>query len=249
MERVRDFFRKGIINPFTLLASATLGALTILGFLVVPSILTPVADMRIEPQHGVVKENDTFKVSIIVESATPVNVFAGELHFDPRILEVTGINYNTSIADLWAEEPWYSNGEGTLKFIGGTTMKGGFFGTGSLVTITYRTKQVGEGVLSIREATILQHDGLGTEAILEEPLDALFTIEAREQNVLTTNNTAATYKVVEEPPSTDVNDDGKQTLADISIFMLNIVGNDERFDFNLDGEVDTKDLSILLDAE
>lgn len=55
------------------------------------------------------------------------------------------------------------------------------------------------------------------------------------------------YEVLEKAPSTDLNNDGKQTIADISIFMLNIVGNNARYDFNLDGSVDLRDLTILLE--
>jgi hypothetical protein len=48
---------------------------------------------------------------------------------------------------------------------------------------------------------------------------------------------------------TDLNEDGKQTISDVSIFMINMVGDDPRFDFNRDGDVDAKDLSIMMSAQ
>ena len=43
-----------------------------------------------------------------------------------------------------------------------------------------------------------------------------------------------------------INGDGKVTMADASILMLNLLSEDPRYDFNLDGEVDTNDLEILI---
>ena len=77
---------------------------------------------------------------------------------------------------MWAEKPWYENGAGTIKFIGGTTRKGGFFGTGSLITITFRAHGTGDAVVRVRDARILAHDGLGTDVPLGEPIDSLFSV-------------------------------------------------------------------------
>ena len=47
----------------------------------------------------------------------------------------------------------------------------------------------------------------------------------------------------------DLNGDGKHTVADISIFLLNLSSDNPRFDFNLDGEVGAKDLSVIMNAK
>ncbi len=44
----------------------------------------------------------------------------------------------------------------------------------------------------------------------------------------------------------DVNSDGKVTLEDISIFMVEWVKQNNRYDFNNDGSMTFKDFSILL---
>ncbi len=243
---------RGVVAPGAVLASAIVAFLSIIGFLVVPIATEPLADMHITPLHGTVLVGETFTVSIKVTAKTPVNVFKGDLGFDQTKLSVESIDYNTSIADLWAKAPWYENGDGTIGFIGGTTMKGGFLGDGTLMTVTFKTVSAGDAPIHFHEARILEHDGLGTDAPLSESIDSIFTVE---QSVLDTQTIAepessvANIMVVNEPPTTDLSGDGKQTLADISIFMLNMLGTDARFDFNLDGSVDTKDLSIIMSAK
>jgi len=242
-------FHAGNVLPVSLIASALIGFLAIASVLVFPFSTSVVADMRLSPTSRTVGVGETFDVSVVVEARVPVNVFAGDLMFDKDTLEVEAINYNTSIADLWAEEPWYSNGEGTLNFAGGTTRSGGFSGTDTLLTITFKTLKEGAGALVISKAQILQHDGLGTNAELAPTIDALFTIEDEEspqENLVQRSTLPASYAVVTTPPSTDLNGDGKQSIADVSIFLMNMGGDPQRFDFNLDGKVNLKDFNIIL---
>lgn len=215
-------------------------------------LIPPETDMRIEPQRGSYLVGDTFKVDVVVSSETPVNVFKGEVRFDTRTLSIKSIDYNTSIADLWAERPWYENGAGTLNFIGGTTHHGGFIGTGNLITITFRTINEGPAAINIENVRILKHDGLGSDTDVAEPIDAIFTIteaELQEQTVLQKSVIGPTLQVVTERPNTDLNGDGQQSLTDMSIFMRDLATQNNRSDFNRDGKVNTADLSIILDAE
>ncbi len=244
------FNREGAIIQGALVASAVFAFLSIVGFLFMPIVSEPQADMRIEPNIGIVKVGDTFVVRVLVSAQVLVNVFKGEIRFDPTILAVESIDYNTSIADLWAEKPWYENGAGTINFIGGTT-RGGFLGTGELITITFRAHSEGRAIVRTEGTRILEHDGLGTDAVVKEPIDALFTVEEavlQKQTIASPKTTTATIAVINELPSTDLNHDGKQTIADVSIFMLNMLGDDARFDLNGDGSVDTKDLSVVMSA-
>jgi hypothetical protein len=205
-------------------------------------------DIYITPMHSLTKVGDTITVSVVASSKAPVNVFKGFLRFDPRILSVAAIDYNTSIADLWAEEPWYSNGDGTINFIGGTTKLDGFSGEGTLITITFTAISIGESHLSLDEARILKHDGLGTETALGQPLDAIFATEAptlEKETVFDSPTLGPTLTIVETLPDRDLNDDGKQTVADVSIFMVDFATKNLRSDLNGDQKVDLQDLSIL----
>jgi Cohesin domain len=232
-----------------LTAAAIAGIIGVSGYLLGSDVITeePVS-VHLEPTHGTLAIGETFSVRIMIESHIPVNVFKGLLTFDPTKLTVTNIDYNTSIANLWAEEPWYSNGAGTVNFTGGTTLSGGFTGEGSLITITFTAKQAGDAHVLMSEMRVLKHDGLGTDVPLPTPIDALFAVAPEtlhEQTLLASPLPGPTITVMPEAPSTDLNHDGKQTIADVSIFMVDFITKNRRSDFNQDGSVDLKDLSIL----
>ncbi len=206
------------------------------------------ASMAISPDRAVSTEGGEIIVDVIVISPIPVNAFAGTVTFNPERLEVASIDYNNSIADLWAETPWYENGDGTVTFAGGSTRPGGFTGEGSLITITFRSKGPGESSVEIISAQILQHDGLGTDAPLATPIEAIFTITA--DVAPATPITSPTADVVISPKETpiDLNDDGKQSIADVSILMQHMITGDLSGDVNSDGRVSIADLSIILDS-
>ncbi len=213
------------------------------------SDLTPIADMQVEATNQTPTVNNPFTVEIIVTSTEPVNVFKGTLVFDPNVLKIEAIDYNTSIADLWAERPWYSNGEGTLNFIGGTTRPGGHTGKDQIIKVTFIPKVIGETIITMEEVVILRHDGLGTEVTVEKPIDRIFEITAEDRSGETLADKpieqGPTIYITPEKKSTDLNGDGKQTLSDTSIFMAHLATQNLRSDFNNDGAVNLKDLSIL----
>lgn len=201
--------------------------------------------MSLTPTDATRAAGETVVVDVVVSSPLPVNAFGGLIRFDASLLTVERIDYNNYIADLWAEAPWYENGDGTISFAGGTTKSGGFSGEGTLLTITFRTRTAGAGVVEIARGQILQHDGLGTEAPLTTPIDALFTIEA----TVPTDNDRTAIAVASEDRTLDLSGDGKQSLADVSVFLQYFVTRDERGDINNDGSVSLADLSIIMSAE
>ena len=234
--------------PIQLLVATAIAAVIGMSGLLINNTPIPEAEVRLESNNQLVKIGDTFKVSIIVESTVPVNVFKGFISFNAGALQVAAIDYNTSIANLWAEEPWYSNGDGTINFTGGTTQSNGFLGTGTLITITFKAKQIGESRVAMDEIRILKHDGLGTEISVKKPIDTIFAIENErlaEQTLLNTALAGPVITIVTNVPLTDLNRDGKQNVADVSIFMTDFVSQNLRSDFNEDGIVTLKDLSIL----
>lgn len=209
------------------------------------------ADMQIEPTNKTVAVGDFIDIKIVVKSNIPVNAFTGDVIFNNDVLEVVSIDYNTSIADLWVTEPWYSKADNTIYFAGGTTAKNGFIGTGTLLNIRLKTKQEGDASVALENARILQHNGIGTDAVLGEHVDALFTSEtiASQTNVLIPEDRKQQYNVAKNLPSPDLNDDGKQTFADISIMMLKLGSKEARYDLNQDGKINIGDLSILIDSK
>ena len=118
---------KGAAAPLVLIITGIVSTLTVIGLLANSFGAFAQADMRTEADLRTRSVGEQFQVRLIVESSVPVNAFAGDLSFNRDVLEVSRIDYNTSIADLWVKEPWYSNGEGTINFAGGTTKPGFFY--------------------------------------------------------------------------------------------------------------------------
>lgn len=235
---------RGSIIPHTLIASAIVGFLTLASVIFLPKESSTGTSMHIEPTELTISESKQFTIDIIVESDEAVNAFAGVLEFDETILSVTSIDYNTSIADLWTQEPWFAKGDGTIAFAGGTTRPGGFTGKGSLLTVTFTGKDATTTPLVLTGTRVLKHDGLGTDAQLRTSLDALFTIKPLSDN----NEVLTQSKPDEIILTTDLNNDGITTIADVSVFMLQLASQNLRSDFNNDKKVSAADLSILLDA-
>jgi hypothetical protein len=225
--------KRGAVIQMALIAIGLAAFLAITGIVVAP---LPSTFMRLVPQERIAVPGTDFTLELQVESSIPVNVFAGELRFNSEIIRVKSIDYNTSIADLWAIKPWYSNGDGTLNFGGGSTHPGGFTGSGTLISITFETLREGEGIISIYDPKIQ----------VVAPIDAIVTVENAQNNLIAEQPDEAQFKVARETPSTDLNNDGKQSIIDISIFMLHLAKNETRYDFNLDGSVNLIDLNILL---
>lgn len=208
------------------------------------------ADMRLDPAQGWPELNETFSVKVLVDADTPVNVFKGDIEFDADYLEINSIDYSDSVADLWTTEPWYSNGEGTLNFAGGTTKIGGFTGTDTVILINFTTKKVGSAKVKFSDIRILKHDGLGSDTTNPDPIDALFNIDNIKSETVTkkSGNDVDIFVIATANP-TDINGDGKQTIADVSIFMSDLITQNKRSDLNGDGKVNLTDLSTLIEAK
>lgn len=223
---------------------------SILGFEIVPNINnkdSSFSKIYIESSGNQFNIGDIVTINIKVSSSEPTNVFKGTLIFDPTILLIDSINYNTSIADLWAEEPWYSNGDGTLSFTGGTTKKGGFMGDDKLINVNFKVLTPGKTKLSINDVHILRYDGFGSYAPTSLSTDTIINIVSNESKLVTNKKAVdgPTIKVLAPIDELDLNNDGKKTIADMSIFMIHLATQNLRSDFNHDGKVNVTDFSII----
>ncbi len=207
------------------------------------------SNIYIKTNSDTVIISETITIDIMVKSDVPTNVFKGMLMFDPTTLSIKTIDYNTSVADLWAEEPWYNNGAGTLSFTGGTTRIGGFTGDDRLLKVTFQPLNTGKTTLAMRDIRILRHDGLGSDVAIQTPIDTIFNITPNNITPTTIlqkeigNNSIV--QILAEAPNFDLNADGKKSIADTSIFMIHFATQNLRSDFNQDGIVNLKDFSIL----
>jgi hypothetical protein len=205
------------------------------------------ATMRLSPTSATVELGSTTTVTVVVRSLTPVNAFTGEVVFDTTQFSVERIDYNTSIANLWVEEPWYNRAENSIYFAGGTTQPGGFVGAGELLRITLRATQPGDTELSIRNARIMAHDGLGSDVPLAKPLDALFSADTTGFAVPLPTETEKFVTVVPLLPPLDVNGDGVLGFQDISTLLVHFGSADPAYDFTGDGTVTWADIRTWQD--
>lgn len=232
-----------------LIASVVVAIVGALGYVATPFVSDTMTMVLTAEKHRFTPA-EPIEYTVRVTAGEPVNVFAGKILFDDTLLAVENISYNTDMANLWAEKPWYDDGAGTIHFAGGTTRSGGFIGTDNLLTVTFSSKKIGTGGIALSEARLLLADGIGTDAQLSKPTDQLITIietTPPEAIMLTEPVTAEQVEVVARL-ETDLNGDGTTSIADVSALLFSLTTQDSSADINGDGTVGTGDLSILLSA-
>ena len=109
---------------------------------------------------------DTVSVSIIVSTSNQaINAVSGVLSFPKDLLEVTSVSKTGSIINFWANDPKFSNSEGTVNFEG-VIMSPGYVGSnGRVLKINFKVKSTGQANIQFDTASILANDGNGTDII------------------------------------------------------------------------------------
>ena len=200
------------------------------------------AAMYIAPVNATIAQGDTQQFDIMVKSRVPANAFTGEIIFDTDKFQVTAISYNTEVADLWVDEPWYNRASNSIYFAGGTTNPNGFIGTEALITVTVQALQAGNATFSLHNPRILAHDGLGNDIPLVTPLDALFTIDTTPYAITIATPIDNSVTIIEKMPPLDINQDGSINFQDISVLLLAIGSDNPQYDFTGDGRVTWADI-------
>jgi hypothetical protein len=223
--------------------------LALVGTLVATVILSNQAPaaMQLSPTLATVAIGGTTSVAVMVSSNTPVNAYTGEIEFDSDRFSVLAIEYNTSIADLWVEEPWHNRADNTIYFAGGTTARGGFTGRGELLRVTLQAERPGDSAIRLRNPRILAHDGLGSDVLLATPLDALFTADTAPYALTLPETSDKLVTIVPLLPPLDVNQDGVLGFQDISVLLVHLGSRNAAYDFTGDGIVSWSDIRTWQD--
>ncbi|MFN3692823.1 MAG: hypothetical protein ACK4SL_01830 [Candidatus Paceibacteria bacterium] len=180
--------------------------------------------------------NETFAIDVYAVANTPVNAVSLSIAYPEDKIEILGIDRGESVITLWTSDPRVENGAVILE--GGTYRKG-FVGKHLIATINAKARATGEVVITTKEANLLAGDGRGTKIDAKVGEDSVARVQIAESNG-TLEGEAVVLLV------SDVNADGKVTLEDISIFMVEWFKQNNRYDFNNDGLMTFKDFSILL---
>lgn len=128
------------------------------------------ASLYFSPSSGKVNVGDNFSLSVKVNtSGVAINAAEGSVVFDPLKLQVTSIAKSGSIFNIWAEEPKYSNSDGTVEFGGGLPSPGFSGASGTILNINFRAKSAttvrGYTEIVLVSGAVLANDGEGSNIL------------------------------------------------------------------------------------
>ncbi len=122
------------------------------------------ASLYFSPSSGTYSTGLNFTVNVKVSSSASLNAVSGAISFLTDKLEVIGVSKTSSIINLWAQEPSFSNSDGNIRFEG-IVLNPGFSGDGKLLGVIFRAKSEGAAELSFASGSVLANDGLGTNIL------------------------------------------------------------------------------------
>lgn len=124
------------------------------------------ATIKIERDLTSLQVGDVFSIDIVIDSEGQIlNAVEAELVFPAEFLDYTGSNDGNSVISLWIAKP-------TLKdqnriILSGITPGGFIDANNQLVSLNFKVINEGQGKITVENANLLVHDGLGTEAIVK----------------------------------------------------------------------------------
>ena len=143
----------------------------VVSFLVAPSAKAVGASLYLSPQTGTFFVGSTFDVSIFVNTEeNSINAVQADLKFPPDLLQVTSPTTGSSFISIWADQPFYSNKEGIIRFKGGVPSPGINTSSGLISTVSFRAKHHGTAEIFFLESSkVLLSDGKGTNILKTSP--------------------------------------------------------------------------------
>ena len=195
--------------------------------------------IRLESSATTIEAGEMFTLHVYARAHVPVNAVDITLNFDTNAVEVVQVDRGQSVLTIWTEEPVVRSNKVTLS--GGTYRKG-FIGEHEIASIDLRALNTGLGTFEAKDVVLLAGDGSGTPVKMSKSPDSSVSFFVYDEN--TDPETIAVnvrVKIV-----TDINGDGKVTLADISAFMGAWGSKETTYDFNSDGKMTFRDFSIIL---
>lgn len=105
---------------------------------------------------------DTVRVKVVIASDVSVNAISAKIKFSTDTLSLSSISKAGSVVSLWAQEPTFSNADGTAELDG--VILNGYTGSGGVAaTLVFKAKQIGTADLSFETASVYANDGSGTD--------------------------------------------------------------------------------------
>lgn len=93
-----------------------------------------------------------------------INAAQATIRFSKDIIQVVKFDKSNSVFNFWLQEPTFSNDDGRLDFIGGTTT--GYSGSSlQVLKITFKVIGSGKGTITFTDAAVTASDGSGTNVL------------------------------------------------------------------------------------
>jgi hypothetical protein len=139
-------------------------------FLLSNSAIAQNGSLYLSPSSGQVSVGQTFSLVLRVNTGgTAINAAEGSVVFDQSKFTITSISKSGSVFTIWAEEPKFSNAEGTIEFAGGLPNPGYSGSNGLVMTIAFKAKTAttvsGSTDITFVSGGILANDGYGTNIL------------------------------------------------------------------------------------
>jgi len=202
--------------------------------------------ITIESSESSVRAEELFTIDVYVSAHVPVNAVDINLTFPEAQIEILGIDTGESVITLWTEQPYVENNSVILR---GGTFRKGFQGEHLIATINARANASGLATFEVSDVVLLAGDGSGSSVPVTENENELAKLYvANSDGTFTTRaqNGSGIEATVTVRIVTDIDGDGKVTLADISRFMAAWNSKNEVYDFSGDGRMTFKDFAIIL---
>jgi hypothetical protein len=195
--------------------------------------------VRLAVSESAVEAGEAFSVNVYAYAHKPVNAVDVTLSFESDAVEVINVDRGESVITIWTEEPIIESDRVILR---GGTFRRGFVKEHLIATVNFKALETGQKTVAASEVLLLAGDGAGTEietASSPENKVSLFVFdENTDPDSIGVN---ATIHVI-----TDLNNDGRVTLSDISTFMAAWSDRSIVYDFNDDNRMNFRDFSIIL---
>ncbi|MFT7506918.1 MAG: hypothetical protein ACI92I_000054 [Acidimicrobiales bacterium] len=205
---------------------------------------TSQTNIRIESSASSVREGEIFKINVFVSAHVPVNAIDIALAFPDVQVEVLGIDTGQSVITLWTEQPYVQ--DNTVVLRGGTFRKG-FLGDHLIATVRAKANTSGLATFEIADSRLIAGDGSGLEvAVTDSGEESTQLYVANEDGKYDPSNGSSVEGSVTVRIVTDINGDGKVSLADLSRFMAAWTSKTEVYDFTGDGRMTFRDFAVIL---
>ncbi len=115
------------------------------------------ASVRLVPTPTQIGAGDTFTVSVMVDSATPVNTFSGELHYSDNV-QLAGSERRQLYRELVGGSSLRSRGSRAICRPGARRL---FRPGRASICCNFKAAAAGEATVSLQKTSFLRNDGSG----------------------------------------------------------------------------------------